>query len=210
MSNPVNVDLGFVHKVVPGPEGQAAALLLLHGTGGDENDLLGLGKLIAPGYAMVSPRGKVLENGMPRFFKRLAEGVFDQKDLELRTTELAAFIERARDEYGVDRLIAVGFSNGANIASSVLFRHPGLLSGAILIRAMVPFIPEPTKLNHKPVLLLNGYNDHIVPAANAEQLATLFRERGADVTVKWEQGGHTLTQQDVVAARDWLRLHFPD
>ncbi len=141
-------DLGFVHRFVPAPESAQpppAALLLLHGTGGDEDDLVPLGRALVPGWALVSPRGKVLEGGAPRFFRRLAEGVFDQEDLVARTHELAGFVEAAAVEYGLDRdrIVAVGFSNGANIGASLLLLHPGLLAGAVLLRAMVPFEPDP-------------------------------------------------------------------
>src|SRR3954465_11764357 len=136
-------ELDFVHRFVPASKLGRAPLLLLHGTGGDENDLIPLGRALSPGSALISPRGKVLENGMPRFFRRFAEGQFDQEDLAFRTEELAGFIQSASVQYGFDakQLFAVGFSNGANIASSLILRHPELLAGAILIRGMVPFRP---------------------------------------------------------------------
>ena len=136
-----SVDLGFVHRFDAGTDPHAPTLLLLHGTGGDENDLIPLGRAIAPRAALLSPRGKVLEHGMPRFFRRLAEGVFDQDDLKRRTEELAAFIEAASREYGIqqEQVIAVGFSNGANIAASMLLLRPEILSAAILFRAIENF-----------------------------------------------------------------------
>jgi phospholipase/carboxylesterase len=208
------IHLGFTHRFEPATDTNAPTLLLLHGTGGSENDLLPLGRAIAPGAALLSPRGKVLENGMPRFFRRLAEGVFDQEDLTLRTRELSEFIDAASENYGIDRtrLFAVGFSNGANMAASVLLAFPDKLAGAILIRAMVPFVLEqPPNLREKPVLLLSGREDPIVPTGQAKDLAGIFKSAGADITLHWEKAGHALTQGDVSFARDWLSrvLHTP-
>jgi phospholipase/carboxylesterase len=196
-----------IHRFVPGSDSAAPTLLLLHGTGGNEDDLLPVGQTIAPGAALLSPRGKVLENGMPRFFRRIAEGQFDQQDLALRTEELARFIGSASAQYGFDpnRLFAVGFSNGANIASSLLLRHPEALAGAILIRGMVPFqLAESPNLSGKPVLLLNGKLDPIAPPREAEALESIFRSAKADVQLHWESAGHGLTQGDLAIARRWL------
>jgi predicted esterase len=200
-------DLGFVHVFQPPADPAAPILLLLHGTGGDEHDLLPIARELAPAAGVLSPRGKVLERGMPRFFRRLAEGVFDLEDLRIRTGELADFVEAAAAHYHVNakRVVAVGFSNGANIAASLLLRRPGLLAGAILFRAMVPFEPEtPPVLPHTPVLLSNGRRDPIVPASQTDRLAALLREAGADVTLVWQESGHELTQADVAAAQAWL------
>jgi len=188
----------------------APCLLLLHGTGGDENDLLPLGRALAPGAALLSPLGKVREQGMARFFRRLAEGVFDQKDLEARTTDLAGFVERARALYGIqEKLVAVGFSNGANIASSLLLRFPETLAGAVLMRGMVPFVPpQPVELKRKPVLLLNGLEDPIVGTDEVGELANILRAANAEVTLHWEQAGHTLSQGDVLMATDWMRKFY--
>jgi phospholipase/carboxylesterase len=185
--------------------------LLLHGTGGDEDSLLPLGKAIAPGAALLSPRGKVLEQGMARFFRRLAEGVFDQKDLEARTGELADFVGQATRAYGIPAgtLVAAGFSNGANIASSLLLRFPETLAGAALMRGMVPFVPkQAVDLHRKPVLLLNGLEDPIVGTDEVAELANIFRAANADVTLHWEKTGHTLSQGDVLMASDWVRKFF--
>jgi phospholipase/carboxylesterase len=211
MSTGASHNLGFTHRFEPSAEASAPTLLLLHGTGGNENDLLPLGRAIAPGAGLLSPRGKVLENGMPRFFRRLAEGVFDQEDLTVRSRELAEFIDAASRHYGIDpaRLLAVGFSNGANMAASVLLRFPDRLAGAILIRAMVPFVPKQIPdLRAKPVLLLSGREDPIVPTDQAEQLAAIFKSAGADVTLHWENSGHALTQADVSTARAWMKRVF--
>jgi len=199
--------LGFVHRFVPAETPDAPTLLLLHGTGGDENDLLPVGRMLDERAALLSPRGKVLEYGMPRFFRRLAEGVFDHEDLVNRTHELAEFVERAVDEYGIDRrrLFAVGFSNGANVAASLLLTYPRLLAGAILLRAMVPFEPERMPdLSGTPVYLAAGRSDQMVPPENTERLAQLLREAGADVTLDWQPGGHGIRPDEVQAARNWL------
>lgn len=199
--------LNMIHRFVPGAHRSGPILLLLHGTGGNEEDLLRIGPIIAPGAAFLSPRGKVLENGMPRFFRRFAEGQFDQQDLAFRTEELAEFVRSAAARYGFDpkHLFAVGFSNGANIASSLMLRHPEALAGAILIRGMVPFRPtEARDLGGKPVLLLNGKLDPIAPPAEAEALQSIFLDANAQVQLHWDNGGHGLTQGDLAAARQWL------
>ncbi len=200
-------DLDFVHRYVPATEPGAPTLLLLHGTGGDENDLLPLGRMLEERAALLSPRGKVLEHGMPRFFRRLAEGVFDHEDLVNRTHELADFAEQAVNEYGLDsaRLYALGFSNGANIAASLLLLHPGLLAGAVLLRAMVPFEPETMPdLSGTPVYLAAGRSDQMVLPENTERLAQLLRGAGAEVTLDWQPGGHGIGQAEVEGARNWL------
>ena len=188
-------------------QGGPDTLLLLHGTGGDEHDLLALGRELAPGASLLSPRGNVLEGAMPRFFKRLAEGVFDLADLERRTKDLAAFVREAAESYDfdLDRITAVGFSNGANIAASVLLRDPGLLKRAVLFRAMVPFEPEqPPRLKGTSVYIGAGRLDPIIPQANVERLAAILRDGGATVTLDWQPAGHGLTKADVDNARDWL------
>lgn len=201
-------DLGFIHRFLPGRDGRASpVLLLLHGTGGDENSLMVLGQELVPGAAILSPRGKVLENGMPRFFRRLAEGVFDLEDLERRTGELARFIEGARREYGLEenKLLAAGYSNGANIAASLILRYPCHLSGAVLFRAMVPFTPgEAPKLGGIPIFMSAGRRDPIVPAENTRRLAAIFESGGARVSIHWHEGGHELGPDDVDAARLWI------
>lgn len=204
-------DSGFVHEFFPATTSGLPTLLLLHGTGGDEHDLVPLGRALLPGAALLSPRGQVLERGMPRFFRRLAEGVFDEADLRLRTDELAAFIGKAAAAHAFDahRVVAVGFSNGANIAASTLLLRPGTLAGAVLIRAMVPLTPEHTPdLRQARVLLLQGRSDPIVPASQTDMLAGLLRAAGADVTVSWQNAGHQLMSGDVEVASDWLR-RFP-
>lgn len=182
-------------------------LLLLHGTGGDEHDLLPLGNLLAPGAAVLSPRGNVLERGMPRFFRRLAEGVFDLDDLRLRAGELAQFVGEAAAAYGRDpsRVIAVGFSNGANIAAAVMLLHPGVLHAGVLLAPMVPLVPEPLpELTGTGIFIGAGLQDPIAPRTQPEALAELFTRAHADVTVDWHPGGHQLVPSTVQAAQRWL------
>lgn len=199
----------FTYRFEPGTPG-APTLLLLHGTGGSEHDLIGLGQALLPGAALLSPRGRVLEGGMPRFFRRLAPGVFDQEDLRVRTDELAAFVAEAAAEHGIDagRIWGVGFSNGANIGASVLLRHPAVLAGAVLFRAMVPFRPAtPQGLDGRPVLLAAARHDEMVPVSEAEALAALLSEAGAEVTLEWREGGHGLVAEDLRASSAWLAEH---
>jgi glyoxalase family protein len=203
--------LGFVHRYIPPESGSELAggttLLLLHGTGGDENDLLPIGRSLLPGAGMLSPRGKVLERGAPRFFRRLAEGVFDQEDLAQRTEELAQFVEAAAAAYALDRegIVAIGFSNGANIAGSLLLRRPGLLRGAVLLSPMVPYEPERLPdLTGTSVFIGSGRNDPIVAASHVDRLAEILQQAGADVTVHWQQAGHTVTNDELEAAQRWI------
>ena len=197
----------FVHVFQPPAAPDARVLLLLHGTGGSEHDLLPLAEMLVPGAGVLSPRGRVLERGMPRFFRRLAEGVFDIADLKLRTQELADFITEsaATHTFSTGRLIAVGFSNGANIAGALLLLRPEVLGGAILFRAMVPLTPDTLpQIPATPVLISNGRVDPLVSAEETEHLAALLRSAGAGVTVAWQAAGHELTGSDITTAREWL------
>ncbi|HTE47323.1 MAG TPA: alpha/beta hydrolase [Gemmatimonadaceae bacterium] len=197
----------YVHRYLPPQGDDPRTLLLLHGTGGDENDLIQLGQMLAPDAGLLSPRGTVLENGAARFFRRLAEGVFDIPDLHQRTKDLVAFVGAAAIKYQFDasKVVAVGFSNGANIASSVLLSSPGTLHDAILFRPMVPFIPdEPISLAGRRVFIGAGEADAVVPAGHPERLAELLTVLGAEVTIDWEPAGHTLTRSDVSKAYEWL------
>jgi len=197
----------FIHRYIPGTDPSAPVLLMLHGTGGNEDDLLPLGRELAPGATLLSPRGQVLENGMPRFFRRLAEGVFDIDDLRARTASLAEFLEAAATRYGFEtsRVVAVGFSNGANIAASLLVLNPGLLGGAVLFRAMVPLVPEAVTVTARtPVLVSNGRMDPLVAAGETNRLKDLLERFGADVTLEWQNAGHNLVEDDLAVARTWL------
>jgi phospholipase/carboxylesterase len=199
--------LSFIHRYEPGEE---PPILLLHGTGGDETDLLPLGHLVAAGRALISPRGKVLENGMPRFFRRLAEGVFDEEDVARRTHELADFIEEVKAAYGLPTPVALGFSNGANIAAAMLLLRPEALAGATLLRPMLPFRESPSaNLAGKPILILSGAMDPIANAAHASGLVTLLEKAGANVESKIVPVGHGLSQTDVTSMKTWLQAKFP-
>lgn len=204
-------DLGFIHRYQPAATAGQPTLLLLHGTGGNEDDLLPLAQELLPGAGVLSPRGRVLENGMPRFFRRLAEGVFDLDDLRVRASELADFVLAAAAHYGFDqtRVVAVGFSNGANIGSSLLLLRPGVLAGGVLLRAQVPIVPDPVPHQEGTrVLISNGQADPLVSPAETERLAALLRSTGADVTLVWQSGGHNLTRADLSTAHTWLQKNF--
>jgi len=195
----------FIHEFIPGSSSRT--LLLLHGTGGNERDLIPLGRELDPNAALLSPRGKVLENGMPRFFRRLAEGVFDLEDLKHRTNEVSEFVAAAAQHYGfaTDQLVAVGYSNGANIAASMLLLRPEIMHRAILFRAMVPLIPDTLpNLSSARVWIGAGDQDPIIPSSETKRLAELLRRAGADVTIRFFKAGHGLTNDDVVTAREWL------
>lgn len=199
------IDLGFVHRFVAPETPGRTPLLLLHGTGGDENDLIPLGQRLSPGAALISPRGNVLENGVPRFFRRFSEGVFDLQDLKHRTGQLADFIDAAGEAYGLPRPIAVGFSNGANIAVSLLVMYPEVLAGAVLMRATMPFLPEKLpQLAGVPVLLLSGESDPLVLAKDRDRLTKLLTQAGADVTAQVLPAAHHLSAQDLALAVAWL------
>jgi phospholipase/carboxylesterase len=182
-------------------------MVLLHGTGGNERDLVELATRIAPDARLLGVRGPVLEHGMPRFFRRLAEGVFDEADLAQRARDLALFIGEAALAYGFDagQVMAIGYSNGANIAAALMLLHPTVLRGGVLLRSMVPLVPgRPPALSGVRVLLAEGELDPIVPRENALRLATMLRDAGAKVELHWEPAGHTLTNGDVAAARAWM------
>lgn len=197
--------LDFIHEFVAGSSKRT--LLLLHGTGGNEHDLIPLGREIDLAAAILSPRGKVLENGMPRFFRRLAEGIFDEEDLKRRTHELADFVGAAAEhyEFEADEIVAVGYSNGANIAASLLLLRPETLRTAILFRAMVPFIPEKLPdLSSARIWIGAGNQDPIIPTSETQRLVDLLRTAGADVTIRVVNAGHGLTNNEIEIARDWL------
>jgi phospholipase/carboxylesterase len=198
----------FTHRFVPAAAGESQqVLLLLHGTGGDEDDLLPLGRELDPAAALLSPRGKVLENGMPRWFRRFAEGVFDEEDVVRRADELAEFLSSAAAEYHFDlqNVTALGYSNGANIAAAMLLLRPQVIRRAILLRAMVPLSSPPAAdLHNQQVLISSGRVDPIVPAENARRLASLLQERGAAVSLVEQEASHGLVAADLASAREWL------
>jgi phospholipase/carboxylesterase len=200
----------FVHRFVPGSTG--GTLLVLHGTGGDENDLVPLARELAPGANLLAPRGRVLEHGMPRFFRRLAVGVFDEQDLIAQAAELADFLTRAATRYGFDprRLHALGYSNGANMAAALLLLHPDVLAGAVLLRAVEPLVPAaPPRLDGKSVLLVAGRSDPYAPAARVEALARRLGEAGAGVELVWSEAGHGLQSAELATVGAWLAGHAP-
>ena len=222
-------ELGFIHRFIPPKyEGSGATtrtttritnrqetkgkafttFLLLHGTGGNEEDLIPLAYELDNRAAILSPRGKVLENGIaPRFFRRLAEGVFDIEDLKFRTNELADFVNASSKAYDFDlqHIIAVGYSNGANIAASILLLRPEILSAAILFRAMVPFVPKTLPdLSNKHIFMSSGLYDPIASKQEAENLFALFKNAGAKVSLSWQESGHELTMDEIRKAKEWL------
>ncbi|HTV02661.1 MAG TPA: alpha/beta hydrolase [Luteitalea sp.] len=197
----------FTHEFVPATNGIRTTLVLLHGTGGDERDLLDLGRALLPGAALLSPRGRVLERGMPRFFRRFAEGKFDLDDVKVRAAELAAWLDTAAADYQLarDRFVAVGYSNGANIAHATMLLQPQSLAGAALLHAQLVLTPEPAPdLTGRAVFLAAGAQDPIVPVAEARALAELLTACGAALTPYWSNGGHALTREDVAHAQAWL------
>ena len=199
------------HIYKQGSNRSKPVLLLLHGTGGNEQDLMPLAELIDPEVSVLSVRGNVLENGMPRFFRRLAEGVFDEEDLIFRTKELHEFLDEAAEEHGFDRsnIVAVGYSNGANIAASLLFHYKGSLKGASLHHPMVPRrgieLPE---LSGVPVFIAAGKNDPICPATESEELEKTLKAAGAETSILWETNGHSLTGSEIAAASEWFTSNF--
>ena len=210
----MNNDLDFIHRFIPADskaKKSSLTLLLLHGTGGTEEDLIPLGNELATDASILSVRGKVLENGMPRFFRRLEEGVFDLEDLKMRTDELADFIVKSSLTYdfNLKRLVAVGYSNGANIGASLLLRRPEVLAGAILFRAMVPYVPNVLPdLSKKSIILLEGLRDPIVSKQEAENLLKIFNKARSNVTIQWQGSGHNLAQEDIDSAKGWLGINF--
>jgi predicted esterase len=207
MSNKPNMPSEFIHKFVPS-KGSPNTVLLLHGTGGDENDLLPIGLGIAPGFALLSPRGRVDEHGAARFFRRVREGVFDEESIRTEAAALEQFIRESADRYGFDpaRLSALGYSNGANMIAALLLLYPKLFNGAVLLRATLPFEPVPLlPIPGTPILLEAGQHDPILPPAGAERLAKKLAEAGAKVEVRWQNLGHDLGPEDFTAAKEFFK-----
>ncbi len=205
----MKAELSYVHRFIPGAD--RTTLLLLHGTGGDEGDMLPLGRTISLGSPILSPRGKVLENGMPRFFRRIREDVLDLHDLKYRSGELSEFVREASTEYGfkLDSTVAVGYSNGANIAASILLLGLLPLSGAILFRPMAPLVPDQLPdLNGVPIFVSAGTNDPLIPGEETSRLANLLQRTGAEVVLNWESAGHGVGEGEVERARGWFQTRF--
>lgn len=204
-------ELSFVHVFRPATKPGLPPLLLLHGTGGDETDLVPLGEAVAPGAALLSPRGQVLERSAPRFFRRLAEGVFDEDDIRRRAGDLARFVGEAREAYGLAAPIALGYSNGANIAAATMLLHPGALAGAALLRPMAPFAVSPVaKLDGAPALLLSGAADPIATPETVDRLEAAMRASGAAVEHVRLAASHGLTRQDMEMAARWFATRGAD
>jgi phospholipase/carboxylesterase len=202
--------LSFIHRFEPGTDAHARPVLLLHGTGGDENDLIPLGHVIAPTAPLLSPRGQVLENGMTRYFRRVAGGVFDEDDVRRRAIELADFIAEARDHYDLTSPVALGYSNGANTAAAILLLRPDALAGAILLRATLPLKEtEPVDLTGKPVFIGTGGSDPMMSPEGAARLAARLQQYGAVVEHRTLPAGHELSQADISLAKQWLRTNNP-
>ena len=214
MTGPEDVSgdaLGFVHRYLPptthAERAASTTLLLLHGTGGDEDDLIPLGRSLLPGAGILSPRGRVLEGGAPRFFRRIAPGVFDLEDLARQTEALASFVDAAATTYHVDRerIVAVGFSNGANVAASLLLRRGAHLRGAVLLSPMLPFEPDKLPdLSGVSVFIGAGERDPMAPRETVERLEHVLRDSGASVTMHWTRGGHAITKEELAAAQEWM------
>jgi predicted esterase len=198
----------YQHLFVPGTDPEAPPLLLLHGTGGNERDLLPLARTLSPGSAVLSPRGDVSEHGQLRFFRRFAEGVFDLDDVRRRTHALADFVIDAATRYQIprDKLLAIGFSNGANIAGTLFQLRPEVLGGAIMLRPMVVLDQSASalSLSERNIFISSGNADPIVPAEQPLQLAKLFRAGGANVTLKIQNASHGLAAGDIADAQTWL------
>ena len=200
-------DLNYIHTFVPAPSNSSrpVTLLLLHGTGGDENSLLSLGNDLCPGAALLGLRGKVLENGMPPSFRRFTEAGI--ADIRSRTEELAQFIRAASERYGFStrRLVVVGHSDGANLAASLILLHPHYLAGAVLFRVMVPSLPDLIRDFSNLFIFIGAATlDPLIPADQASELAAIFKSGGAKVAISWHEGGRELGEDDIQAARNWL------
>jgi phospholipase/carboxylesterase len=207
--------MNFEHVYEQGTNG--FTILALHGTGGNEHDLIQMAKSVAPQSSILSPRGKVIEGtDHHRFFRRIAEGVFDIDDLKFRTHELADFVTAASEHYGFDKnnLYALGFSNGANIASSLFLLCPEVLAGGVLLRGMLPLDPDKDEIEMLPdlrgkhILLSNGTRDPIIPLDNAKKLVSLYKQLGATITHELNPASHGLIKSDIEVMQKWFNQRF--
>lgn len=202
--------LKYIYKTTDNPD--AYTLLLLHGTGGDETDLIPLAQNFGDGYNILSLRGNVSEHGMPRFFKRLGMGIFDEEDLHFRTDEMIEFIKELseKEKFNANKIIAIGYSNGANIAGSAIIKYPGIFSGAILYRPMPPFktINENGSKSSTKVFLSSGQTDPTVSLAVITEYLEKLKSMVSEVEYHVIPAGHHLTQQDVTLSAQWLSENF--
>lgn len=198
-------DHGYEYQYLPPVAGDKRLLVLLHGTGGDENSLIELGRLMDPNAGILSPRGKSSEEGVNRFFRRHEEGVFDEEDLKEKAEDLADFIAHVTDHHYFEEVIAVGYSNGANIALAILLLHPEVLNGVLALRGMLPIHPSHLPdLSEKHVLLLSGKDDTIIPRSGVEALVELLEKGNAILHHEWLPTGHNLMRRDIEDAASWL------
>ena len=192
----------YIYAEKQGAGADAPTLFLFHGTGGDENQFLGLGAQLLPGARLVAPRGDVSEAGALRYFKRTGEGRYDMADLARATAKTAGFVQAQK---GSGEAIGFGYSNGANIIASVLFETPAAFHRAVLLHPLIPFEPAPQPgLAGKPILITAGRRDGMCPAPQTEALVAWFQAQGADVTVFWHDGGHEIRQEELLAVQEWL------
>ncbi|MEK3772430.1 alpha/beta hydrolase [Paenibacillus sp. FSL R5-0887] len=198
----------MIHVFRKGKDITKPTLVLFHGTGGNEQDLLPLAEMLSPDSSVLGIRGNVLENGMPRFFRRLAEGVFDEADLVFRTHEIKQFLDEAAEKYGFDanNLVAVGYSNGANIAGSLLFHYKDIFRAAVLLHPMVPLRNvELPSLEGVSIFIGAGTNDPLITSTETQELEGILQKAGAEVTTHWGNQGHRLSRAEAEAAKDWLQ-----
>jgi phospholipase/carboxylesterase len=199
--------MNFIHRFVPGSSTGARTLVMLHGTGGDETSLFQLGPMLDPDAPMLGVRGTSTEEGMNRYFRRFSEGLFDEADIQAQAANLSEFLAEAKTTYGLNELVLVGYSNGANMAAALLLLHPAPFAAAILFRATLPLMPQSLpSLHGKRILLLTGSYDSMIPLDGAKQLAEVLRECGAEVDQRLAPVGHELRREDVTTAAEWLNV----
>ena len=201
-------ELGFIYRWELAEIKTNKAILLLHGTGGTEHDLIDLGRLIGPRYNLLAPKGKVSEDGKARFFRRKAIGIFDVEDLKHMAIQLTDFIRKAKMAFGLEEIIAVGYSNGANMATGIIFQEPDLLAGAILLRPMVPYEPEPMDLSSMKILMISGMLDNTMNNEEPERLEQIFKINKAQATIKHLSVSHGLTTDDIRISKEWIKNNF--
>lgn len=196
----------FSHRFDPATSEEVRTALVLHGTGGDENSLVPFAQSLLPGAAILSPRGRILEHGVARYFRRFAEGVFDFDSIRHEADALAEFLAEAAKEYKFDasKVTAIGYSNGANIGWSMLLRHPDSLAELVLFRPMVTLTDEQPDLRKANIFVSSGRQDAMVGEDGAKSLVAQMRDLGANVEHNWHEGGHELASSELKIAQEWL------